>query len=92
MTLLVIYLLVALGFSFFCSIAEAVILSINNPYISLLEQEGRKSGRYLHHLKRDINRPLAAILTLNTIAHTVGAAGVGAQATAIWGDASLGVA
>lgn len=91
MTLLIIFFIVAIGFSFYCSIAEAVLLSVNNPYISLLEQEKKKSGFLLQKLKADVNRPLAAILTLNTIAHTVGAAGVGAQATSIWGDASLGI-
>ena len=92
MFLLIIYILIALVFSFLCSIAEAVILSTTSAHISLLEKEGKKSGRLLRKLKEEINRPLAAILTLNTVAHTVGAAGAGAQATAVFGNAYLGIA
>ncbi|HEY8570011.1 hemolysin family protein [Microbulbifer sp.] len=92
MLLLIIYVLVALGFSFLCSIAESVILSVTQPYISLLERDGHKSGRVLRRLKADINAPLAAILTLNTVAHTVGAAGAGAQAAAVFGSHYLGIA
>lgn len=92
MLLLVIYVLIALGFSFLCSIAEAVLLSVTTPYITLMKKEGRHAGQLLERLKRDINSPLAAILTLNTIAHTVGAAGAGAQAAKVFGNAYVGVA
>ncbi|WP_226668248.1 hemolysin family protein [Microbulbifer aggregans] len=92
MLLLVIYVLIALGFSFLCSIAESVILSVTRPYISLLEREGQRAGRVLRQLKDDINAPLAAILTLNTVAHTAGAAGAGAQAAAVFGSHYLGIA
>jgi CBS domain containing-hemolysin-like protein len=92
MLLLVIYVLVALGFSFLCSVAEAVMLSVTTAHITLLEQQGRKAGSTLRALKNDVNKPLAAILTLNTIAHTVGAAGAGAQAAAVFGNAYVGVA
>jgi len=85
------YLFVALFFSFLCSIAEAVLLSVSWVYISLIEKQGHKAGKILRELKEDINKPLAAILTLNTVAHTVGAAGVGAQATQVLDDISLGV-
>ncbi|PCO05835.1 hemolysin [Microbulbifer flavimaris] len=91
MTLLIVYVLIALGFSFLCSIAESVILSVTKPYISLLEREGHRAGRVLRRLKDDINAPLAAILTLNTVAHTVGAAGAGAQAAAVFGSQYLGL-
>jgi len=91
MFLLIIYVLVALVFSFLCSIAEAVILSITPAYVALQEKEGKPSGSYLRELKADINKPLAAILTLNTIAHTMGAAGAGAQAALVFGNAYLGV-
>jgi CBS domain containing-hemolysin-like protein len=91
MVLLVVYVAVALGFSFLCSIAEAVILSVTSSHISLLEQDGRPSAGLLRRLKDDVNTPLAAILTLNTIAHTAGAAGAGAQAAAIFGDQYVGV-
>jgi len=92
MLLLIIYIFIALGFSFLCSIAEAVLLSVTTPYIALLESQNKASAILLRRLKHDINKPLAAILTLNTIAHTVGAAGAGAQATKIFGSAYLGIA
>ncbi|UHQ56973.1 hemolysin family protein [Microbulbifer sp. YPW16] len=92
MILLIVYVLIALGFSFLCSIAESVILSVSTPYVSLLEREGHRSGRVLRELKQDINAPLAAILTLNTVAHTAGAAGAGAQAAAVFGSQYLGIA
>lgn len=92
MFLLITYVFVALFFSFLCSIAEAVLLSVTNAYVELLEQEGQPAGRRLRRLKQDINKPLAAILTLNTIAHTIGAAGAGAQAAAVFGNRYVGVA
>jgi len=91
MLLLLTYISIALIFSFFCSIAEAVILSTTSAHIALLEKKGKKSGKRLRRLKSDINKPLAAILTLNTIAHTVGAAGAGAQATNVFGSGYVGV-
>ncbi|RDV24217.1 DUF21 domain-containing protein [Alteromonas aestuariivivens] len=91
MLLLIVYIMIALGFSFLCSIAEAVILSVSSAYISVLEKEKRPSGQLLRLLTDDINRPLAAILTLNTIAHTMGAAGAGAQAASVFGETYLGV-
>jgi len=91
MFLLILYVLIALGFSFICSIAEAVILSVSQAYISLLEKDGKSSGALLNKLTSDINKPLSAILTLNTIAHTMGAAGAGAQAAAVFGEAYLGL-
>lgn len=92
MTLLITFVFIALVFSFLCSISEAVVLSISPAYIELLEKQGRKSGKILHRLSENIHQPLAAILTLNTIAHTIGAAGAGAQAAAVFGNAYLGVA
>lgn len=91
MLLLILFVLLALLFSFLCSIAEAVILSVSPAHIAVLELEERPSGKVLRELKQDINKPLAAILTLNTIAHTVGAAGAGAQATVVFGSGYLGV-
>lgn len=91
MLLLLVYILIALGFSFLCSIAEAVILSVTHPYITVLEQEGHGAAKLLRQLKQNINDPLAAILTLNTTAHTIGAAGAGAQAAVVFGSAYLGV-
>lgn len=91
MTLLIIYLLLAIGVSFLCSILEAVLLSVTPSFIALKEQEGSKSGKLLAELKRDIDRPLSAILSLNTIAHTVGAAGVGAQSLVLFGNAYVSI-
>jgi CBS domain containing-hemolysin-like protein len=92
MTLLILYLLLALGVSFLCSILEAVLLSINAPYIAALIRDERPGGQRLAKLKANVDRPLAAILSLNTIAHTVGAAGVGAQAAHLFGDDTVGIA
>ncbi len=91
MTALLVYLFIALGFSFLCSIAEAVLLSVTTAYVSLLEQEGKPAAALLKKMKNDIDSPLAAILSLNTIAHTVGAAGVGAQAAYVFGSQYLGL-
>lgn len=89
MTLLLFYVLLALGVSFSCSIMEAVLLSVTPAYVAAAQQTIH--GVRLQRLKSDIDRPLAAILSLNTIAHTVGAAGAGAQAAAVFGDAYIGV-
>lgn len=78
--LLIFYVLVSLVFSFLCSIAEAVLLSVTRPFIQHLSTTGDPLGPKLAALKADIDRPLAAILTLNTIAHTVGATLAGTQA------------
>ena len=91
MGLLLFYLFLALGVSFLCSILEAVLLSITPSYVVLKEQEQPKVGILLKKLKEDIDRPLSAILTLNTIAHTIGAAGVGAQALIVFGDAYVSI-
>ncbi len=91
MTLLILYVTIALLFSFLCSIAEAVILSVTQAHISLLQQNGQHTGELLAELKSEISKPLAAILTLNTIAHTVGAVGAGAQATRVFGNEWIGL-
>lgn len=91
MTLLFIYLFLAIGISFLCSIAEAVLLSASIPFIKTKEQEGVKAATQLKKFKTDIDRPLFAILSLNTIAHTFGAAGVGAQTVIIFGNAYFGI-
>ena len=78
LVMMLVYATVALGFSFLCSVAEAVVFSVSPSYIANLEREGKKSARLLKKIKADIDRSLAGILTLNTIAHTVGAGGAGA--------------
>lgn len=79
MALLIIFFLLSILVSFLCSIWEAVLLSVTPAYIKRLKNDGGKSGALLERLKQDIDKPLSAILTLNTIAHTVGAIGVGAE-------------
>ena len=91
MTLLFAYVALALGVSFVCSILEAVLLSITPSYLAKLEQDRPKVGARVRALKLHIDRPLAAILSLNTIAHTVGAAGVGAEAQRLWGSEVLAI-
>lgn len=92
MILLFLYLAIAILVSFLCSILEAVLLSITPSYIEALKQEGRHALQVrLSALKENIDKPLAAILSFNTIAHTVGAAGVGAQAAEVFGNEYLGV-
>lgn len=80
MSLLFLYAFVSIFFSFLCSILEAVLLSVTSTYISVKKKEGKSYADDLEVLKKDVDRPLIAILTLNTIAHTVGAILVGVQA------------
>jgi CBS domain containing-hemolysin-like protein len=91
MTLLIFYLLLALVVSFLCSILEAVLLSVSPSYIQGKLNENKAWAHRLFQFKKDIDRPLAAILSLNTISHTVGAAGVGAQAGIVFSNVSVGV-
>ena len=91
-TLLIVFLLVSIIFSFLCSVWEAVLLSITPSFTQMKLQEGGELGTTLQTFKDNIDRPLAAILTLNTIAHTVGAIGVGAQAVKIWGASIMSTA
>ena len=91
MLLLTIYVSVAIGVSFICSVLEAVLLSITPSYLAQLRQQGHPAAEKLSKLKADIDRPLASILTLNTIAHTIGAASAGAQAAVVFGSEWLGV-
>ncbi|MDP6992409.1 MAG: hemolysin family protein, partial [Candidatus Marinimicrobia bacterium] len=85
------YFFLALGVSFICSTLESVILTVTHSHIGTLVKTNHRSGKLLQNLKDDINRPLAAILTLNTVAHTVGAAGVGAQALKVFGSDSVAI-
>ena len=92
LTLLLIYLVLALFFSFVCSVAEAVLLSITPSFIAELRERDPERAARLQRIKTDqIDRSLAAILTVNTIAHTVGAIGVGSKATVVFGEAWFGV-
>ena len=92
MTLLLAYFFLALFLSFLCSLLEAVLLSTPASYSSILSKQNASQGDRLERFKENINRPLAAILTLNTFAHTLGAAGVGAQTLELYGESSVAVA
>lgn len=91
MSLLIIFVVLAIGVSFLCSILEAVLLSITPSFVEAAEEDRPQLAAKLRALRTDIDRPLAAILSLNTIAHTVGATGAGAQAAVVFGDAGVGV-
>lgn len=86
MQLLLIYLFTAMGFSFLCSLLESVFLSITPGFVGAYEKKVPTTGLLMRRLKKDIDRPLAAILSLNTMAHTMGAAGVGAQSMVLFGS------
>ena len=90
--MMIVYASLALVFSFLCSVAEAVLLSVSPSYIAHLRQEGKKSAALIDKVKVNVDKSLAGILTLNTIAHTVGAGGAGAEAAAYFGDKYVGVA
>lgn len=84
MALLVTYVLIALGFSFLCSLLEASLLSVEASSVYAARQRGESWAKKMAVLKEDVDKPLSAILTLNTIAHTMGAAGAGAQYARIY--------
>ena len=86
MGLLIFYAVISIFFSFLCSILEAVLLSVTPTFINIKKQEGKAYAITLENQKKDIDKPLIAILTLNTIAHTVGAILVGGQAEVLYGD------
>ena len=92
LVMMIVYATVALVFSFLCSVAEAVLLSVSPSYIANMEKEGKSSAARIKSVKDNIDRSLAAILTLNTIAHTVGAGGAGAKAAEYFGSGSVGIA
>lgn len=92
MGLLIFYFTLSIGFSFLCSVWEAVLLSVTPSFVEIKNKQGSRTGRLLKQFKDDIDRPLSAILTLNTIAHTLGAIGVGAQAGRMYGDTNLIIA
>nr|NQU92857.1 HlyC/CorC family transporter [Bacteroidota bacterium] len=91
MILLLFYLFLALFVSFLCSVMESVLLSTPISFLSVKEESGYKSATIFINLKNNIEKPLSAILSLNTIAHTIGAAGVGAQATKLFGELYFGI-
>ncbi|MBQ3628582.1 MAG: DUF21 domain-containing protein [Bacteroidales bacterium] len=90
MALLLVFLLGAMSISFLCSILEATLLSTPLSYITMREEEGYKPATKFKHFKQESSRPIAAILCLNTIANTIGAAGVGRQTTILFGSEWFG--
>lgn len=84
--LLFIYFLIALGISFLCSILESVLLSLTPAYIASIKEEKPKTAKLLENQKNNIELSIGAILTLNTFAHTLGAAGVGSEAAKLFGE------
>lgn len=91
MTLILLYLFGALAVSFLCSVLEAVLLSTPVSFISMKESQGAKNAALLMKYKTNVDRPVAAILTLNTVAHTIGAAGVGSESVKVFGEAYFGI-
>ncbi len=91
MSILLLYGVLSILFSFICSILEAVLLSVTPTFISIKKKEKKSYANALEILKNDVDKPLIAILTLNTIAHTVGAIMVGAEAKKVFGDSGNGV-
>ncbi len=91
MALLLLFLLGAMAVSFLCSILEATLMSTPISYITMREEEGYKPATRFKEYKQDPSRPIAAILSLNTIANTIGAAGVGSQATRLFGSQWFGL-
>ena len=90
---LIVFVTIALGASFLCSILEAVLLSTSASHVELEIKRGKRGGKVMRRLtsRENIDRSIAAILTLNTIAHTVGAAGAGAEAAGYFGKQYIGI-
>ena len=92
LALLAVVVAASLAVSFLCSVLEAVLLSVGRSYIAVLQGRGDRAGEILHRMKSRIDEPITAILTLNTIAHTVGATMGGAiAARAFGGDFAVGI-
>ena len=89
MSYLILFFLLSVGISFLCSILESVLLSVQMSYVSVLEKSNPSTGKLLRSHKENISVSIASILILNTIANTLGAALVGAQAASIWGDSAM---
>lgn len=91
MGLILLYFLGALSLSFLCSVLEAVLLSTPMSYISMRENQDSKTATLMKQYKNNVDRPVGAILSLNTIAHTIGSAGVGAESIKIFGEQYFGL-
>ena len=91
MGLIILYFLGALSLSFLCSVLEAVLLSTPMSFISMKENQGNKTASLMKQYKNNVDRPVGAILSLNTIAHTIGSAGVGAESIKLFGEEYFGI-
>lgn len=91
MILILLYFLGALALSFLCSILEAVLLSTPLSFISMKENQGNKTATLMKQYKNNVDKPVGAILSLNTIAHTIGSAGVGAESIKLFGEEYFGI-
>ena len=91
MGLILLYFLGALSLSFLCSVLEAVLLSTPISFISMKEIQGNKTATLMKQYKNNVDRPVGAILSLNTIAHTIGSAGVGAESIKLFGEEYFGI-
>jgi len=89
MSTIIFLFIITIGVSFLCSLLEAILLSVTPAYMGVLSKEGKKSGILLEHLKDNIDRPLSAILTLNTVSHTLGSSAIAYQVQKIWGETYL---
>ncbi len=91
MGLIILYFLGALSMSFLCSVLEAVLLSTPMSFITMKESQGNKTASLMKDYKDNVDRPVGAILSLNTIAHTIGSAGVGAESIKLFGEEYFGI-
>lgn len=91
MAIIFLFLFGALAVSFLCSVLEAVLLSTPVSFISMKENQGDKTASLMMEYKTNVDRPVAAILTLNTVAHTIGAAGVGSESVKVFGEDYFGI-
>ncbi len=91
MGLIILYFIGALSLSFLCSVLEAVLLSTPMSFISMKENQGNKTATLMKQYKNNVDRPVGAILSLNTIAHTIGSAGVGAESIKLFGEEYFGI-
>ncbi len=86
MTTVIILFIITIGISFLCSLVEAVMLSVNPAFVAVLVEKKKRSGLLLEHLIEKIDRPISAILTLNTFSHTLGAAAIAREIGNMYGD------
>ena len=91
MTAIIWILALSLGTSFLCSVLEAVFLSVTHSHIALMKERGEWAGEWLEDAQKHVDEPIAAILTLNTIAHTFGSALAGGVVKQLYGDTVLAV-